>query len=506
MWLRVERWLLGLTVLAGVGMMWLAPRLPMGDLAQHAGQVALWRDLLTGQSPWSELVRINLMTPYLIGYGLMLPISFVFSMEDTTRIAISLGFLSFVAAAITLRRQLGSDRRLDWMFLLSYFGFAWKWGFLTFLLASPVGLVFLVLAHRHGQVPALRRGIALWICGLVLLFSHGLIFLAMVWLGGMLALHFVVLGRPRRPAARLWPYVALSACALLFRLLTQDMNGAMQIEGFDYGTPILKRFGYLLVCLGDMNNTGSMALPLLTVLGLALPFLLGLKANRREALVLAGSFALLLAMLPTDALQTGLLFPRFALFVPPMLAIAFAAAPQGSQTSARSLAALGLAMIAVWSVLVIQASRIHSFARESRPFETLLAAAEPGKRALAMVFELESDAAVHDSVYMHYASWYQADKHGFVDFNIADFHPQVVRFKPGKSPGINQLFGWNPEKYAFSGLDMTIYTYFFVRGSSGQVGKLKRSSPCNVQTLAEDHEWYLLEQSQCPVKWPVQQN
>ena len=502
MWLRVERWLLALTVLAGVGMMWLAPRLPMGDLAQHAGQVALWRDLLTGQSPWSELVRINLLTPYLIGYGLMLPISFVFSMEDTTRIAISLGFLSFVAVAITLRRQLGSDRRLDWMFLLSYFGFAWKWGFLTFLLASPVGLVFLVLAHRHGQVPALRRGVALWLCGLVLLFSHGLIFLAMVWLGGMLALHFVVLERPRRPAARLWPYVALSACALLFRLLTQDMIGAMQIEGFDYGTPILKRFGYLLVCLGDMNNTGSMALPLLTVLGLALPFLLGLKANRREALVLAGSFALLLAMLPTDALQTGLLFPRFALFVPPMLAIAFAAAPQGSQTSARSLAALGLAMIAVWSVLGIQASRIHAFARESRPFETLLAAAEPGKRALAMVFELESDAAVHDSVYMHFASWYQADKHGFVDFNIAWFHPQVIRFQPGKQPAMDPSFGWDPKIHVWGDVDARLYDYFFVRASADRLEQVRERSPCAVEIAAQDAGWYLLKRGICKEKQP----
>ncbi len=40
------------TVLLAGALFWIAPRPPMGDLPQHAGQVALWRDLIKGTSPW----------------------------------------------------------------------------------------------------------------------------------------------------------------------------------------------------------------------------------------------------------------------------------------------------------------------------------------------------------------------------------------------------------------------------------------------------------------------
>ena len=306
---RVERILFALTVMAAAGMMWLAPHLPMSDLAQHAGQVALWRDLLTGQSPWTEFVRINLMTPYLIGYGLMLPLSFVFSMETTTRIAVTLGFLGFVAVARGLRREFGSDKRLDWLFLLSFFGHAWKWGFLTYLVASPVGLIFLLLAHRNSSQPSPWRAVLLAATGSLLLFCHGLVFLVMVSLGGLLALAMTWENWPKSLALRLLPFVWLVALALGFRLATADIQGAFQMEGFAFGLPLPQRPGALLVWLTDMD-TFALYLPLASIAVLMYPKFLRLQANSRPVLVLVGGFVVLLAIVPTDGFSTGLLLDR----------------------------------------------------------------------------------------------------------------------------------------------------------------------------------------------------
>jgi hypothetical protein len=63
-------------VLAGATF-WISPRLPMTDLAQHAAQVTLWRDLLLDTSKWQSFLYINYFTPYLVGYGLALPLSLV---------------------------------------------------------------------------------------------------------------------------------------------------------------------------------------------------------------------------------------------------------------------------------------------------------------------------------------------------------------------------------------------------------------------------------------------
>ena len=63
-------------ILAGLSL-WLAPRLPMTDLPQHAAQVATWHDLLLGRSTWEPLLYVNYFTPYLLGYGSALLLSFL---------------------------------------------------------------------------------------------------------------------------------------------------------------------------------------------------------------------------------------------------------------------------------------------------------------------------------------------------------------------------------------------------------------------------------------------
>lgn len=494
--MRAERWLLGLTVLAAACLMWLAPRLPMGDLPQHAGQVALWRDLLLGQSPWQDLVRINLVTPYLIGYSLMLPLSLVFSMTVTTKIVLTLGFFGFVAAAMALRREFGSDRRLDWLFVLSYFGFAWKWGFLTFLIASPLGLFVLVLAHRHAMAPSVKRAVALTLAAFVLLFSHGLVFLVIVFLSGLLAVQAAWQNRPQAVVLRLVPYALLFTATLCFRYITSRMEGAMQFSEFSYGVSPLERPGVLLSAVTDAGFFGNFILPVATAAAFAAPLLMGLKRNGLAALTVVSGFAAVLMVLPVDGFQTGLILQRQALFIPPIFAIAFRAAPELAWTG-RTWLIQAMLIASCWSVLAVQATRIAAFGLESQPFETVLAAAAPGKRALGISFDLRSDAAASDTIYIIHASWYQADKHGFVDFNFAHYHPQIIRFKPGRDPGMEPGVVWSWRETDFASFDGHLYTYYFVRGSPAQVETIRRTNRCRVEVVKQDADWYLMEQFDC---------
>ena len=63
----VERIAFVSTVIFAGATFWFAPRLPMADLPQHAGQVAVWHDMLLGTSNWEPLLYINYFTPYLTG-------------------------------------------------------------------------------------------------------------------------------------------------------------------------------------------------------------------------------------------------------------------------------------------------------------------------------------------------------------------------------------------------------------------------------------------------------
>ena len=500
---RAERLLFGLAVLCAAACMWLAPRLPMADLPQHAAQVALWRDLLLGQSPWAEMVRINLLTPYLIGYGLMLPLSFVFSTAVTTQIVLTLAFLAFVATCMALRRELGGDRRLDWLFLLSFLGYCWKWGFLTFLVASPVALLFLLYAIRHAHAPSSGRALAMILLGTILLFSHGLLFLASLFLGGLQVLDKLWENRGRQLIARGLPYVVVCAIAVGFRLATRNMEGAMQNEGFAYGTPIWDRPLTWLVNITDADNHGIMALQALTLVLLSAPLLLGLRLNRRAALVPLAGLLMLLSFAPADAFQAGGLYYRFALFIPAFVALAFRAPAPDSAASARGLIAMAVVVGCCLAVLAIQGSRIADFARESAPFETILAKAAPNQRAFALVLDANSKAAFHENVYWHYPHWYQADKHGFVDFNFAFFPPQVIRFRSGHNPVKDEEAVLQAGEYVWPDAFIDQYRYVFVRSTAEKADLVRKMSRCPLTIAASDGPWFLLEHAPCPMPPPA---
>ena len=207
---------LATVVLAGLTF-WLAPRPPMSDLAQHAGQVAALHDLLLGRSPWRALLEINYFTPYLIGYGLTLGLSFVMPVAAALKVVLTLGYWAFVACCVLLRARLGGDRRLDWLFVPGFLGFAYVWGFYTFLIALPVGVLFMVVAHRYAERPALTAGVVLLVLDLVLFFSHGMVFA----FANVVGVGFLVLQqrRVRTLAMALLPYVALVVLCVIYSLV-----------------------------------------------------------------------------------------------------------------------------------------------------------------------------------------------------------------------------------------------------------------------------------------------
>jgi hypothetical protein len=204
-----------------VAAMWLAPHLPQVDLPQHAGQVALLHEYALGRTPWSAELRVNLATPYLIGYLALLALSFVTSVEHAIAVVYSLSFVAFVAACISLRKELQADERLDWLFLPGFFGLAWQWGFLTFLCAVPIGLYFLTMSYRYAAAPTWRRGLAVVGLGAGLLFAHGLVFLYAVPIGLIVVLAEAIGERALRWRAVL-PYALLFAGFAIFKMQVLD--------------------------------------------------------------------------------------------------------------------------------------------------------------------------------------------------------------------------------------------------------------------------------------------
>ncbi|SAK89904.1 hypothetical protein AWB79_06489 [Caballeronia hypogeia] len=500
------------TLLYGAALFWIAPRPPLVDLPQHAAQVMLLRDLLEHASPWQSLVRINLFTPYLIGYGLALPLTYVMSISAALKFMLMLAYFGFVAAGVGFRRHLNGDARLDVLFIPGFFGFAFAWGFYTFLVAAPFGMLFMWLTHRFATQPSLARGTGVVLAGTALFFCHGLVFLFACAIGTGFALV-----KPRRFVDKiraLAPFVPLGLLCIVYTWWSHASDPVLgktieNVASVDWGWKDMgwKRLLAFPTMVWGLTKWSALYLPLVALMGAA-PWIWRDRINPdRAVLVPMLAVVVIWLFVPNMALGTAYLFQRFALFLLPAYALMFvsskssvAQAPQTGHVSARRLRDLGLqfAIIAgCWIFLANQSIRLHRFAAEIAPLEQMLSRTEPNQRAISLIFDAASEAYWSPDAYLQQALWYQAEKHGFVDPNFAQYLPQIVRFRPDELPVAASTLDRFPGAFDWKKNNGRMYRYFFVRKSDPLPANFFANDECDVSLLMRSGEWSLYERRNC---------
>lgn len=486
--------LFGLCLLLGCAIIWINPHPAMVDLPQHAGQLRLLHDLVTGQSPWAGLVEVNLWTPYLIAFGLALPLSFIVPISVALQLLITAAYLGFVYACIRLRRELAAPAALDWLFVFSFFGFAFKWGFLTFQVAAPLGLAFIFLSARHARLPSLRRGLAIALLGAVLLVCHALVFLYALVVGMAMV---CIAGSGWRPRIRrATPYVGLIVLCAAYSL----MRG---IADARYGIPatvpaVNWHFGIRHELLYFSFGTGWTPIYAITCAAAILaPWLAGFRIEWRLSLRTMPLAVILLVLLfvPSFAMETSLLYQRFALFLFPAYALAFGARRERSMPGAIPLLALSCA-----AVLAANAGWAWASRQDGADFLAVSAELLPGQRALALIKDpgTRGDPTPNFNPNVHYASWYQAERQGLVDMNFAIAPPQIVRFRPEHTPAVKLNFAWQPSSFDWQTHHGEIYRYFFVRRDTSQPATMFSGLRCAPALLKASGSWEVYEAKRCP--------
>jgi len=490
------------TALVASATFWLTHRLPMLDLPQHAAQVALLHDLVLGQSKWQPLVYVNYFTPYFAGYAPALLLSFAMPALAALKLMLTIAYLGFVAACVALRRELGGDARLDWLFIPSFFGIAFVIGLYTFMIAAPLGVLFILLALRHARKPTLRMGLFLLIADLGLFFAHGLVFVFTNAIGGI----FLLL--KSRSLVRLlqgvWPYVAVGLLCLVYivvrlRFELEYVPPGDTWPSFLWGLNDASRLGipFQWAAWSKVDPRGDLFALLFTAM-LVAPFLLGARPNWREPAALVPFVLTLLIwlLLPRRIVATDELYRRFSLFILPGYAWMFHPVQIASSRARR----LWLPLLC-WIFIGVHVNRLMIFAEESAPFEEVLAAAEPGERALSAVLDQNSSVGVGAiSVYMHWPAWYQAERGGFVDFNFARYVPQIVRYRSNRMP-----LHFNREDWAQNpriGFDWDrdgagAYRYIFVRNIDPLPESFFPSGRCRPVLRKTSGNWSLFENVEC---------
>ncbi len=489
-----ERPLFWLTVVATVATIWIPHRLPMVDIPQHAAQVVAWRAILEGHFAWADLVELKYLNPYLLGYGLLLPLTYIMSVTAATKFLLSASFLAFVWLCILLRRELGGDKGLDWFFLFGFFGMGWQWGFLTYLCAAPLVILFIIVALRQADDNSPKNQLLVLLAGCALLFSHGLQFLFAVTIGGLFILiNRCSIGDKIRAYA---PYYALAILTVGVRW-AMDPGKNLTVSPTD-AVDLVLWLRRPLTALYRVSGGGSKDWAVIPpLLAFAVPLLPVRRPGPLRAWIPFAVCAAVLLFVPSTLMSTAYVYQRFSLFLLPFWALAFrpdeaAAAPPAWQSPLR----FAVLAIAALSATAVTAQRQLAFARNSAGFETVLAAAEPNRRALSLIYERsEPNASVPE--YLHYPAWYQAEKGGFVDFNFAYFFSLIVRYRRDRMPTLTTNYGYMSPQTEIAA-DLPLFDYLFIRGTPEEVDQMLKNNPqCQFKLRAEDGFWRLLEKEKC---------
>jgi len=117
-------------------------------------------------------------------------------------------------------------------------------------------------------------------------------------------------------------------------------------------------------------------------------------------------------------------------------------------------------------------------------------AMEPGRRSLSMM-------TTHDSsqftapVFLHFPSWYQAERRGVVDFNFGMFYGTLVRYKPDKRAQNSDTLVWNPLKFDWRKNGGEKYDYFIIRSPTDISAEIFKNHRSSVELLEHADWWWL---------------
>ena len=487
---------------------WLPQFPPMADLPQHAAQVALLLNLGKPEFPFAELFHLNLFTPYLLGYGLIAAFTPLLGIVAACKLVIWLALAAFAISTRFLLREAGADPYWAWLTFPVLYGFTYQWGLLIFLIAAPIGLMFLALVWRMKAKPDLRSSLVIMLMLFALFFCHALI----LGFFSLIALVYWLFSvkRLRDFIKCAWPMAAIAPLIVFWFALAANHPLTNFPVGWDISWFRTADYYYSNIAAwadqaypgwGRINGfiprlLGTRPQLVFTLLGLfllALPFLSGGRISKsRVRLIPVLVIALTLLLLPTFLFGNMYTFQRFTYLAMPLYLmmidspVAAGGVVGWAQRYLRLLApAIAFGWIGYMSINALQ------FNKDMDGFDTILAKMEPGKRSLSLVFARDDNHSIAPA-FLHFPSWYSALGSGITDPSFAVTYVQPVIYKPEHVPKAKfEGFEWNPQWFDWQKHEGSQYDYFVVRAPVNMAAYLFRTAPCTIALTAQAGQWWL---------------
>lgn len=479
--------------------------LPMADLPQHAGQVAILKSIVMGDiaAPWFDEITVNYFTTYWIAYFITLLLSFILPINYAINTVVGLAFILFVFSCSMLRKKCNAPNSLDWILLPCFFGFSYIWGFITFILAIPIGIWLIYENLKLLENEKRYYYLKIIILGTLLYFSHILVFLFCC----LIASCMTIVNRGfniKDKIKQLTPFYFLALLIPLFFLnsdfftnsgLGQYFNANYQ--SYYYGIFDVRLFRLQLYPWTIYYNS-EIPLDIFSLVFLILPFFMGCKLTKDlKKYVPFVVFLIAWFSFPEQAAKTSFVYQRFAIFLFPFYILIFEKKSKKSDRFEPYSNFIFHCVCISISLIILKLPIIDliNFNQETAGFKSLVEKTTEKKRVLSLVYDPASKTSDRRTEsYIYFPLWYQSLKRGWVDFNFAWFPPQVIRYQVDKIPEDRPGFAWNPETF-IKFKNCNRYDLIFVRvGLERQRNiheDLMKKSTCSHKLVDQSGLWFV---------------
>jgi hypothetical protein len=464
---------------------WSVKYLPMVDLPQHAAQVAAWLHLGDPATSFGDVYELHLFVPYLLPYLLGVAVAKVAGVLPALKVLVSIAVLGLPLATTRLVLRRGGDPWWTlWCFPLA-FGLPFYWGFVPFLVAVPLAILFVDEGDAYASAPTVRRGVALAALGGALFFSH---LLALLPAFGAVALVIVRRAREggRWQLLRLAPLLPSVAAGAAWVALAASENTGVQYWEWHFRwsrLTLLPQAWFDFVQWGTYDKpdvdhgAAAMTIALTAAVALSRPRLSRDPADWIPAAAAFGAYLLG----PSIGFQGFLLSERMAYLILP-LGLAALRKPAEDAWAPR---AITLAAALGW--MVVLTTRFVAFDGEMAVAERVWRYMEPNRRLTSLVFVPESKAVRSTFAFLHVAAWAHAEKSGVLDSAFATFRNVPIQYRPGRRPDRTSsvelypsMFDWATDGKA---------DYFLVKSPPAEYALT--SPPVPLVLVASEGEWRL---------------
>lgn len=457
---------------------------PMVDIPQHAAQIAGLKGTLDGTWKHADQFDLRLFNPYWLGYSLVLVLSSMVGIVWAIKLVVAAAACAFPLTAARFANSAGADPRLNWMFLILPFGFAYDWGFLNFLVALPFGFLFLRSALEGARAEDKGRWIriALWL--------HFLFFAHVLVTAVFCVLAILILASPwggtrewiRRclPLASILPLTAVWALSLAG---SAEQN--LSVTFWDLGFHRLASLPPMMVA-SSPTASGYM----LAAAALALPLLLGARPSTSITRWLPFIFYLAwMLFFAHHIFGNSFTFHRFGIIGLPLYYIGFQCVGVRPSARIQRLVYCGAILLSI-AALGEKSARSIMFNREVDDYREVIAHAAHEGRMMMLILD-RSSASSSAPVFLHFPAWYQAEHGGLVEFSFSRFDVTPLAFRDRDASAVHPGFEWSPHSLNWRQHKGYLYDYVIVRSQHDESEPLSRISGGRTALVAKSGKWQL---------------